>query len=238
MANNQQLPLFDTVNNAQLNKVNSTEYSDYIVYVDESGDHSLEHVDVQYPVFVLAFTIFHKRHYAEKIVPAVEKFKFNHFGHDLVILHEHEIRKQKNAFKILVDRTHRKRFMDDLSDIMAYSNFILVSCVIDKQRLKLTDNKEHNPYHLALNDCLEGLYNFLEEKQQLDRKTHVLVECRGKKEDKELELAFRRMCDGNNPMKANLPFDVVFVDKKANSTGLQLADLVARPIGINYLRPQ
>jgi hypothetical protein len=30
---------------------------------------------------------------------------------------------------------------------------------------------------------------------------------------------------------------VVFADKKANLTGLQLADLVARPVGINYLRP-
>jgi hypothetical protein len=35
-----------------------------------------------------------------------------------------------------------------------------------------------------------------------------------------------------------LPFDVVFVDKKANSSGLQLADLVARPVGVKYLRPQ
>jgi hypothetical protein len=29
--------------------------SDYIVYVDESGDHGLVSVDPEYPVFVLAF---------------------------------------------------------------------------------------------------------------------------------------------------------------------------------------
>jgi hypothetical protein len=34
-----------------------------------------------------------------------------------------------------------------------------------------------------------------------------------------------------------LPFDIVFADKKTNLTGLQLADLVARPLGVNYLRP-
>ena len=39
-------------------------YSDYIVYVDESGDHNLEKVDSQYPVFVLSFCIFHKKHYS------------------------------------------------------------------------------------------------------------------------------------------------------------------------------
>ncbi len=48
-------------------------FSDYVVYVDESGDHSLASIDPDYPVFVLALCIFHKRHYSEKIIPAVEK---------------------------------------------------------------------------------------------------------------------------------------------------------------------
>jgi hypothetical protein len=34
-----------------------------------------------------------------------------------------------------------------------------------------------------------------------------------------------------------LPFDVLFSDKKAMSSGLQLADLVARPIGLSVLKP-
>jgi hypothetical protein len=33
----------------------STCFSDYIVYVDESGDHGLQSMDATYPVFVLAF---------------------------------------------------------------------------------------------------------------------------------------------------------------------------------------
>jgi hypothetical protein len=66
---------------------------------------------------------------------------------------------------------------------------------------------------------------------------HVLVECRGKKEDAELELEFRRICDGENPGNQVLPFDIVFADKKTNLAGLQLADLVARPMGLSYVRP-
>jgi len=62
-------------------------FSDYVVYVDESGDHSLASIDRDYPVFVLALCVFHKRHYAEKIVPAVHKLKFNYLGHDCVVLH-------------------------------------------------------------------------------------------------------------------------------------------------------
>ncbi len=43
-------------------------YSHYVVYVDESGDHSLASIDAEFPVFVLALCIFNKRHYAEKIM--------------------------------------------------------------------------------------------------------------------------------------------------------------------------
>lgn len=68
-------------------------------------------------------------------------------------------------------------------------------------------------------------------------KTHIVVECRGKSEDKELELAFRRVCDGKNRLKRPLPLEILFSDKKALSPGLQLADLVARPIGLRVLRP-
>ena len=49
----------------------SKQFSDFIVYVDESGDHSLTSIDKNYPVFVLAFCIFYIRHYREAIVPKV-----------------------------------------------------------------------------------------------------------------------------------------------------------------------
>ena len=94
-----------------------------------------------------------------------------------------------------------------------------------------------NPYHLALGFCLETLYELLLEKKQDGALTHVVVECRGKKEDNELELEFRRMCDGANRHGKSLPFDIIFADKKVDSPGLQLADLVARPVGLSVLRP-
>ena len=38
----------------QQNTAPASTYSDYIVYVDESGDHGLKTIDENYPVFVLA----------------------------------------------------------------------------------------------------------------------------------------------------------------------------------------
>ncbi|MEB1611729.1 DUF3800 domain-containing protein [Xanthomonas campestris pv. campestris] len=99
-------------------------YSNYIVYVDESGDHGLESVDPRYPVFVLAFCVFHKGHYAQRVVPAIESFKFRHFGHDVVILHEHDIRKKKGHFRFS-DRLEKTIFLDELTGIIELHNFIL-----------------------------------------------------------------------------------------------------------------
>ncbi len=213
-------------------------FSNYVVYVDESGDHSLQSIDEQYPIFVLAFCIFHKRHYSEVIVPALEKFKFNWFGHDQVVLHENEIRKETGAFNIFRSREENIHFLDQLTAIIEHSNFILISCTIDKAALKKQGETDSNPYHLALGYCMETLFEFLQEKGQHEKRTHVVVECRGDKEDKALELEFRRICDGNNNLGINLPFEILFSDKKVMSSGLQLADLVARPIGLKTLRPQ
>lgn len=243
----QQLPLFELDLSAAQSAVSApaitpsiveSPFSKYIVYVDESGDHGMQTVDEQYPLFVLAFCVFHKRHYSEQVVSALEKFKFNYFGHDQVILHENEIRKEKGAFGIFRNREQRVQFFDELTGIIEYSNFILISCVIDKRSLRKQVDIESNPYHIALGFCLEALFNFLREKQQHEKKTFVVVECRGKKEDDDLELEFRRICDGNNRLNQTLPFEVLFSDKKAMSSGLQLADLVARPIGLSVLRPE
>lgn len=246
MSTDDQLPLFEldpelyAALKPKISAKNTAKspFSKYIVYVDESGDHSLRSIDKQYPIFVLAFCVFHKRHYSESIVPAVEKFKFNHFGHDQVVLHETDIRKETGAFNIFRSREEKVRFFDELTTIIEASNFVLISCTIDKARLAADEGLDGNPYHIALGHCMEALYEFLEEKSEEERKTHVVVECRGKKEDTELELEFRRVCDGNNSLGIPFPFEILFSDKKTMSSGLQLADLVARPIGLKILRPE
>jgi hypothetical protein len=211
--------------------------SQFIVYVDESGDHSLEKIDDAYPVFVLSFCVFYKENYINNVVSALERLKFKKFGHDIVILHERDIRKELGIFKFR-DRPEKLSFLASLTEIIETSNFILISCLIDKRNLKPANESPANPYHIALGFCLEGLFDLLAEKRQEDLQTHIVFERRGEKEDRELELEFRRICDGANDRSKRLPFEIILADKKVNSAGLQLADLVARPIGIHYLRPQ
>lgn len=208
--------------------------SPYIVYVDESGDHSLVSIDDGYPVFVLAFCVFHKEYYANKVVPSVEHLKFRNFGHDMIVLHEADIRKEVAPFTFS-SKAHKDFFIEELNGIILDSKFILISCTIFKKQLPPRVAQETNSYHLALLSCLETLYEFLLEKGQEQKRTHVVVECRGRKEDNALELEFRRICDGANKFGKDLPFNIVLANKQANSTGLQFADLVARPIGRHLL---
>jgi hypothetical protein len=84
---------------------------------------------------------------------------------------------------------------------------------------------------------MERFYAFLRDRASATNTAHVVVECRGKKEDADLELEFRRIKDGANRWGRMDLMELVFTDNKANMCGLQLADLTARPIGLKVLRP-
>lgn len=212
-------------------------YSDYIVYVDESGDHGLQNINPQNPVFVLAFCIFEKQAYADQVVPSIQRLKFEYFGHDAVILHSYEIRNQRNDFRILNDRELRTRFINSVNDVVAAAPMTLIAAAIDKNRHVQRYVQPTDPYAISLTFCIERLQRFLVERGQADHTTHIMVEKRGPAEDQTLELAFRRICDGAN-MAGRMPnLDIRFMDKRHNSSGLQLADLVAYPIARRVVDP-
>lgn len=213
-------------------------FSEYIVYVDESGDHSLERVSDEFPIFVLCFCVFKVEDYITQIVPAMQRLKFETFGHDAVVLHSHDIRKSKGHFKFLLDQNKRDRFLTRMNSTISASPFCIIAAIIDKRTLASTYVSPKSPYNLALQFCLERTYGFLHDQDKCGPLVHIMVECRGKREDDDLELEFRRVIQGNNYWGKQLPFEVRFVPKAANSTGLQLADLVAHPIARNYLAPQ
>ena len=217
------------LNFEDLEKDYSSDFSPFIVYVDESGTANFDKPGSSsaFPVFVLAFCIFYKNVYCSQLVPEIQLLKFKFFGHDLVILHEKEIRKKEGPFHFK-NKTLENQFMLELNQVMDNTKFILISTVIDKRGLPKTGE---NLYHKALQPCLVNLYKLMIEKGYIDKKTFIIVESRGVKEDKDLELEFRRICDGNNILKKRLPFEILIKKKDTNATGLQFADLCARPIG-------
>lgn len=212
--------------------------SDYIFYADESGDHSLSSIDREYPIFSLSLCAFKKSTYCSRVVPSFQRLKFDYFGHDAIVLHEHDIRKQKAPFDILTDTQVRMSFLSDLSACVHKAPFRILGCVISKPDLTL-DLFPDNPYAIGLKICLQKAYFLLEKAGNKGCETHFIFEVRGRKEDRELELEFRRIVSGANDLRMPFPgFNLHFADKKSNSTGMQIADLTARPLGIRVLRPE
>jgi hypothetical protein len=211
-------------------------FDDYIVFVDESGDHGLESIDPHYPMFVLAFCIFEKESYVTNAVPSVLRFKFKYFGHDQAILHEREIRRGLAPFGFTRDKNLREPFFDDLNKLIADADFRIVASAIRKEDFRARYHEPENAYHVAMGFGLERVFLELNGKGCRGGRTHVLCERRGPPEDAQMELEFRRAC-ANNATGKVLPFEPLLVSKQCNSTGLQLADLVARPIGRKVLDP-
>lgn len=219
-------------------------HSDYIIYADESGDHGLVNIDPQYPVFALTLCVMRKDDYTSTIVPAVQQFKFNIWGHDGIVLHEHEIRKTLGPFGLLrSDPQLRTQFYTDLNTLITNTQMTIFASVIDKEQHRARYANPWNPYEIALHFCMERLCGLLAAEGQQGKTVHVVFEGRGKKEDGELELEFLRIASNNNQWGyrrcdfSRFDFQPIFMPKAANSTGLQLADLTARPIALSTLRP-
>ena len=221
------------------------DFGEYLIFGDESGDHGLISIDPEFPVFALAFCLIRKEDYVAKIVPSIQRLKLDFWGHDQVILREHNIRKEKGPFGLLrTNKVLRGDFMQQLTRIVEEAPMEIIAAIIRKKDLKNKYAFPFNPYEIALLFCMERALIKLREKGQSGKKTHILVESRGGKEDADLELEFRRICDnkGNwgyrKPDFSQISLELLFIDKKSNSSGLQLADLVARPIALQSLRPK
>src|SRR5262249_37330490 len=150
--------------------------------------------------------------YNRELTPKMRNLKMDAFGHDMVVLHEHEIRKRTGAFSAL-GKEARERFMDCLNAIMWEVEFTIFAVVIDKQKHVSKYTAPAHPYYMAMQFGLERISRFLGPKCTKGSTTHIVCESRGKREDIDLELAFRRVCDGANFNYEKMPFELVLADK-------------------------
>lgn len=210
--------------------------SGYVVYVDESGDHSLTSINPEYPVFVLAFCVFPIDLYVDRIVPMVQRIKFDFFNHDMVVLHEREMRQSAPPFDILLNARIRQAFMERVDEVFG-ERFGVIATAIRKHDFLRRVGSDVSPYHVALEYGLERLFLQLQDRGAARQETFVVFESRGRVEDRDLESEFDRIMATTRMRGMADTFRFRIASKQANSTGLQLADLVARPIGTHILRP-
>ncbi len=216
--------------------------SRFIAFLDECGDHSMERIDRDFPLFVLAVVIVERNSYVEEIVPRLNHFKLNYWDHEGINLHSRDIRKAEGPFSILQNPERRKRFLTELTTLMEELPYTLFVVGIHKQRHR-ERYKDHarNPYKLALTFAFERISHFL--KQRDEKHLPVIAEARGKNEDRDLEAAFYKLlAEGTyfiGPERFNrFCCPLLFENKKKNICGIQLADLCAYPSVRHILRPE
>ncbi len=122
-----------------------------MVYLDETGDHSLANIDKDFPVFVLTMFVVDRNEYVQSIVPAVNQLKFDYFGHEGVILHSRDIRKAQNEFRFLQLADTRQPFYERINQIMTASSYRLIAVAIRKEEHKKKYGpSSEDPYKLGL----------------------------------------------------------------------------------------
>ena len=157
------------------------------------------------------------------------------WGNKTVIFHSRDIRKCENEFQILFDLELKKSFYEQINRLIDTNDYTIFASAIRKDRYIQTYGKLSNDvYELALSFIIERCVFYLDgikEKKQLN----IIIEKRGKKEDKKLDEHFQRlMARGTGYVSAerlkSLGLKIYFKDKKENINGLQIADLLAYPI--------
>lgn len=192
-----------------------------LVYIDESGGHDLSRPDPNYPVFVLAAAVFDPGRYVESFVPRVTELKIQHLGHDGHPLHEAEIRKRVGVFGFEGELYRQAAFMDALACLV--SDF---ADAVHAQVMLPASGATGRADLWAAGRLVSALARLGGEGSVL------LLERRGRAEDDAMRQRLHQTA-----LRLGLEVCVEFCPKSHAVPGLELADLVARPIGLHTIRP-
>jgi hypothetical protein len=204
-----------------------------VMFLDESGDHSLEKIDASYPMFVLAGCIFDFDYYLQEAEKKVNELKLKFFGKTNIILRSYDIRKQKGDFSCLVARRKREEFYEAIDKLVEGLNFTVIATAINKTKLKGQYGHPTNPYHLCLQFILERAVMYL---GRSNGKMMFRIESRETHNDQKLSEVYELFRNTNHRLfnteeiQSKLT-DLSFNQKIQNIAGMQIADLVAYPIG-------
>ncbi|MBC8179896.1 DUF3800 domain-containing protein [candidate division KSB1 bacterium] len=205
-----------------------------VLFLDESGDHSLIKIDDQYPMFVLAGVMMDREYHDTQAVKIMKGLKQSLFRRTDIIFHTADISRNKNGFERLKETEFRNQFYGALNNMMAELKYMIVAVAIKKHE----HNKKYglaalDPYLLSLECIVE---RFVFECGDNNKQGLIVAESRNSILDNELELAYLNLkIQGTRYIKATQIKERIkqftIRDKKENLPGLQIADLVASPIG-------
>jgi hypothetical protein len=201
---------------------------------DESGDHTdhaLETPSRRYLALCgLIFEVGACRHFQETF-DRLKRVLFQTDPDEPVVLHREDIVNRRGVFKGLQDEAKRADFDARLLALLRDTPFTGLVVVVDKKAHLERVKSTLHPYHYCLAALLERYCDWL-----AGRRGDVMGESRGRREDAQLQAAYRAVYEGGTLHMAAEAFqqslssrDLKLKPKDKNIAGLQLADLLANP---------
>jgi len=206
------------------------------LYIDEVGHHNMKSSSDPNERYLGLTGVIMDIAYSEgDFTNTLNGIKAEVFGRSDFSLHRREILNRKpEPFTTLREEAKRDQFDGLILGLMEESKYRIFTVVIDK--------KEHRekyavwqfqPYHYCMTVMLERYVRWLD---RINAMGDVLAESRGKKENKQLSKAYRRIYERGTDhvpdrlFKARLTStEIKLKSKTENVAGLQLADLIASP---------
>lgn len=214
------------------------------VFLDECGSHELTSPDT-YSVFALSAVILPETDFAN-LDARWKGWKAEVLGQHDAIVHEPTVRNRLGPFGGPIGPA----VIESLTRALGELDFTGIVCAVHRANYvaefdlgPLDESLPANVYLMTLDFLLERVVMALDSVFGGAR-ADVVAESRGPREDALLQYEFARLhLDGTSYIapgwfRQQLAPGVVFKSKDANSTGLQLADLIARPVADKVADPK
>ncbi len=215
-----------------------------LVFLDECGAHTLD-AKSSFPVFCLAAVIVREAAW-ENLDLVVRAWKITTVNDPNFVIHEPEIRGRVGPW----GKPDRDALLELMRELLAQLEFTVVACVVRRAEYLREfgagapdESLPEHPYLMALDFLIERSLMVLESDFKGGR-AKVIVESRGPFEDALLQYEFARLhLDGTSYIhpswfRQQLHPGLHFEAKGGTyASGLQLADLAARPIAEKVVSP-
>jgi Protein of unknown function (DUF3800) len=218
------------------------------VFIDECGAHNLRAKE-KLKTFCLAAVILRDSQLRD-MDRQWKRWKRDYLGSSLKEVHEPDIRDGNKSFWCDGNPQRRERAIHGLDRILARLDFAAIACVVHRGEYvkkfgitSLDESLPEHPYLMAVDFLIERLAMALYY-QFGGARAQIVIESRGEADDARIQYEFARLfLDGTTYVSATwirrqfLP-GLHFYEKEANISGLQLADLVARPCADKIQEPE
>ncbi len=201
-----------------------------LIYIDETGDHNLNKIDPQYPIFGLGALVISEENYVE-MDSAIHLIKEKFFKDDgTFILHSSELKRPLHSKsdprnRVMLDEKTRKAFYKELDEkVISAFDFKIIACFIKKHSMADKYKYPVDPYYFSFENLLNRVIRYG------DDSNVMFAEKRGLELDTELISEYERLSKvGIHSFSADIvtsKTSLKLIHKKANVNGLQLIDLI------------